>query len=107
MTDCRVYPGESVSAQHRPVVATLRVSQFCHRDPPAPMKTKWWRLKETQIKNDFSIEVAKNWDHLKLISLGEMTGILERAGKMVCGETSGRKMKVKKHGGGQQKYRKQ
>lgn len=61
----------------------------------APRKRKWWMLNETNGKDDSIIKVAKKWDHLEPIPLNKMSEMSERAGKTVCGEISGKKVKEK------------
>ena len=53
-TDCKTLPYESISAQHRVVVAKMRIEQKRTKSPQRiPGNIKWWKLKTEEVKVDF------------------------------------------------------
>ena len=54
ITDCKTLPYESITAQHRVVVAKMRIEQKRTKRPQRrPGKIKWWKLKTDEVKVEF------------------------------------------------------
>ena len=93
--DCKVIPGDHVTAQHRLLVMDLvmRVEQRKNREVQGPRKIKWFRLRETEFGRQFKARVLENIDHDIENVNGWWNGTAEimlRHGKEILGETSGK-----------------
>ena len=54
--DCKVNLGESVTSQHRPLVCTLISNKATERKPSRVSRTKWWKLAEPNLRDQFTEE---------------------------------------------------
>ena len=54
--DCKVILGESVTNQHRPLVCTLISNKTTERKPSRVPRTKWWKLAEPDLRDQFTEE---------------------------------------------------
>ena len=57
--DCKVILGESVTNQHRPLVCTLISNKGTERKPSRVPRTKWWKLAEPDLRDQFTEEARK------------------------------------------------
>ena len=54
--DGKVILGESVTNQHRPLVCTLISNKATERKPSRVPRTKWWKLAEPDLRDQFTEE---------------------------------------------------
>ena len=57
--DGNVILGESVTNQHRPLVCTLISNKATERKPSRVPRTKWWKLAEPDLRDQFTKEARK------------------------------------------------
>ena len=57
--DCKVILGESVANQPRPPVCTLISNKATERKPSRVPRTKWWKLAEPNLRDQFTEEARK------------------------------------------------
>ena len=53
---CKVILGESVTNQHRPLICTLISNKATERKPSIVPRTKWWKLAEPYLRDQFTEE---------------------------------------------------
>ena len=60
VVNTKVIVGETVAKQHRIVVSAI-ITWTKWRKAPKPVKRiKWWKLKDSKVKNKFSMEIIKS-----------------------------------------------
>ncbi|XP_042890508.1 uncharacterized protein LOC122265326 [Penaeus japonicus] len=66
---CKVLSVESVAKQHRPLLCKIKVRTIRSMQPKGIRKTKWWRLKESEYREEFVQRVEteleqgdRNWE---------------------------------------------
>ena len=57
--DCKVFLGESVTNQHRPLVCTLISNKATERILSRVPRTKWWKLAEPDLRDQFTEEARQ------------------------------------------------
>ena len=94
MVNTKITVGESVARQHR-IVVSARIIWTKWRKAPKPLeRIKWWKLKDSKVKNKFKMEVIEsgilggqeNWQRvaemirsIARIELGETSGKVSTA----------------------------
>ncbi|XP_047482156.1 uncharacterized protein LOC125034448 [Penaeus chinensis] len=95
LRDCKVFPGEAVTNQHRPVVCKMIIQADGTPQYHGMKKIKWWRLKELPYREDFVTKVKERisgkettWEKLSenmrsvaTVVLGKTSGKAPKAGK--------------------------
>ena len=59
MVDTKVIVGESVAKQHGIVVSAIIIWTMWRKAPKPVKRIKWWKLKDSKVKNKFKTEVIK------------------------------------------------
>ncbi|XP_047477347.1 uncharacterized protein LOC125030973 [Penaeus chinensis] len=59
LRDCKVFPGEAVANQHRPVVFKMSIQADGKHKYHGIKKIKWWRLKELPYREEFVMKVKE------------------------------------------------
>ena len=90
--DCKVILGESVTNQHRPLVCTLISNKATERKPSRVSRTKWWKLAEPDLRDQFTEEARQMIQ--QRVSEGTqdwetVTEDLKQLGEKLLGKTSG------------------
>ena len=90
--DCKVILGESVTNQHRPLVCTLISNKATERKPSRVPRTKWWKLAEPDLRDQFTEEARQMIQ--QRVSEGTqdsetMTEDLKQVGEKLLGKTPG------------------
>ncbi len=102
-TDCKTLPYESITAQHRVVVAKLQIGQKRTKRPQKrPGKIKWWKLKTEEVKAEFvkkaieGLRSQKDWEPEEVEETWErVSDLLRKAGEEVCGRSKGKRKEGK------------
>ena len=91
--DCRVINGENVVAQHRLVLAKLKMREEKKGKETRVKRIKWWRLKEPEARRQFKEKVLEMWINTDGVQewWTANSRVLRRAGEEVLGKTSGKK----------------
>jgi len=93
--NCKVIPGDHVTAQHRLLVIDLVIAVKCRQKRKVTMekRIKWFKLKNQDHKQAFKERVLRDMD----MEMGDVNGwwnrvseSILRAGKEVLGESSGK-----------------
>ena len=90
--DGKVILGERMINQHRPLVFTLISNKATERKPSRVPKTKWWKLVEPDLRDQFT-EGARNiiqqrvWEEMQ--DWKTVTEDLRQLGEKLLGKTSG------------------
>ena len=90
--DCKVILGESVTNKHRALVCTLISNKATERKPSKVPGTKWWKVEQPDLRDQFSEEARKiipqrvregtqDWE--------TVTEDLRQLGDKLLGQTSG------------------
>ena len=90
--DCKVIQGESATNQHRPLVCTLISNKATERKPLRVPRTKWWKLAEPDLRDEFTEEARQMIQ--QRVSEGTqdwetVTEDLRQLGEKSLGKTSG------------------
>ena len=90
--DCRVINGEEVAAQHRLVLAKMKVREEKRGREEKERKIKWWKLKEPEAKRQFREKVLEEWTEADTVEewWRANSGVMKRAGEETLGRTSGK-----------------
>jgi len=93
--NCKVIPGDHVTAQHRLVVIdlTIAVSQKQKRKTTTQRRIKWFKLKENDFQQEFKDRILRELSH-DMVDVNtwwnDANSIILRAGKEILGESSGK-----------------
>ena len=90
--DCKVILGESVTNQHRPLVCTLISNKATERKPSRVLRTKWWKLAEPDLRDQFTEEARKIIQQRvreETQDWATVTEDLRQLGEKLLGKTSG------------------
>ena len=60
MVDTKVIVGKSVTKQHRIVVSAIIIWTKSRKAPKSVKRIKWWKLKDSKVKNKFKMEVIES-----------------------------------------------
>ena len=94
MRNCKTYPGECVTQQHRTVAVDWIKKRKKRGKQKIVPKIKWWKLKQPVYRDryrDRVLEVLGNWDYDDVDTWWEEnSSVLIRIGKEVLGMTRGK-----------------
>ena len=60
VVNIKIIVGESVAKQHRIVVSATIIWTKWKKAPQPVKRIKWWKLKDSKVKNKFKMEVIKS-----------------------------------------------
>ena len=60
MVDTKVIVGESIAKQQRIVVSAIIIWTKWRKAPKPVKRIKWWKLKDSKVKNKFKMEVIES-----------------------------------------------
>ena len=90
--DGKVILGESVTNQHRPLVCTLISNKVTERKQSREPRTKWWKLAEPYLRDQFTEEARKIIQQRGEEETQDWETVIEdlrQLGENVLGKTSG------------------
>ena len=89
--NCKTIPGEAVVSQHRLVVMDLRTRTQKKRQYQRvnEVKTKWWRLKDHAVADDYANEVIDNMEYCEQPEWTIFAETVKEKGSEHCGVTTG------------------
>ena len=90
--DCKVILGESVANQHRTLVCTLISNKATERKPSRVSRTKWWKLAEPDLRDQFTeeaIQIIQQRGGEETQDWETVTEDLRQLGEKLLGKTSG------------------
>ena len=93
--NCKVIPGDHVTAQHRLLVIDLVIAVKCRQKRKVTMekRIKWFKLKNQDNKQAFKERVLRDMDmEMRDVNgwWNRVSGSIRRAGREVLGESSGK-----------------
>ena len=91
ITNCKVIKGESVCTQHRLVVIDLRLVGKIRRTEQGIVKTKWWKMKDEEVRLAFKEAVSHKITDLGERSWDTVGGTVREVGEQELGKTSGKR----------------
>ena len=60
VVDTKFIVGKSVAKQHRVVVSAIIIWTKWRKTPKPVKRIKWWKLKDSKVKNEFKMEVIES-----------------------------------------------
>ena len=96
--NCDTIPGEAVVSQHRLVVMDLRTRTQKKRQYQRvnEVKTKWWRLKDHAVTEDYANDVIDNMEYCEQPEWTIFSETVKEKGSEHCGVTTGGKSMQKR-----------
>ena len=89
VVDTKVIVGESVAKQHRIVVSTMVIWTKWRKAPKPVKRIKWWKLKDSNVKKNFRLEVMKSGILGRQEDWQRVAEKIRSIARMEFGETSG------------------
>ena len=90
VVDTKVIVGESVAKQHRIVVSAIFIWTKWRTAPKPVQKIKWWKLKNSKVKNKFKSEVIKSGIRGGQKDWQIVAEMIRRIARMELDKTSGK-----------------
>ena len=90
VVDTKIIVGESVAKQHRIVVSAIMIWAKWRKAPKPVKRIKWWKPKDSKVKNIFKTEVIKSGILGGQEDWQRVVEMIQSIARMELGETSGK-----------------
>ena len=95
--DYKVFPGESVTSQHRAVVCKIGLEKTVKRVEKREPRIKWWKLKNKDFRDRFTKEVAQKLGEELPLDWKTTADGIRKIGEQVLGRTLGKRKEGKEN----------